>query len=110
MTTAYEVEADRLIEKAGGVNIARELADYADISLEAVIAANPEVIIAGASHGSGEEQTFQYAKAEPRLRDTDARQNNRVYAIDSDLPSRPGPRIVDALEQFAIFIHPELFR
>jgi iron complex transport system substrate-binding protein len=43
------------------------------------------------------------------LRSTDARRNNRVYEIDVDLAGRPGPRIVDALEKFAQFIHPELF-
>lgn len=101
---------DELIAKAGGLNMARELEDYADISLEAVIVANPEVIIAGAGHGSSANQTFQYAQTEPRLRDTEARQNNRVYAINADLTSRPGPRIVDGLEQFATFVHPELFK
>jgi iron complex transport system substrate-binding protein len=110
MTAGSGTLQDELIEKAGGRNIAGELADYADISLEAVITANPEVIIAGTSHGSTEEETFQYAQAEPRLRDTDARRNNRVYAIDSDLTSRPGPRIADALEQLATFIHPEMFK
>jgi len=110
MTAGSGTLQDELIQKAGGINIARELTDYADISLEAVITANPQVIIAGAGHGSGEDQTFQYAKAETRLRDTHARQTNRIYAIDADLASRPGPRIVEGLEEFAAFIHPELFR
>ena len=101
---------DDLIEKAGGINIARDLTGYADISLEAFIAANPEVMIAGGGHGSGEDLTFQFAKTEPRLANTDARQNNRVYMIDGNLTSRPGPRIVDGLEKFAVFIHPELFK
>jgi iron complex transport system substrate-binding protein len=110
MTAGSGTLQDELIEKAGGLNIARELTDYADISLEAVIVANPDVIIAGAGHGSGQDQPFQYAQVEPRLRDTSARQNNHVYTIDADLASRPGPRIVEGLEIFAQFIHPELFR
>jgi len=101
---------NELIQKAGGTNLARELADYANISLEVVVRDNPEVIIAGVGHGSGQDQTFQYAQAEPRLRDTDARRNSRLYAIDSDLTSRPGPRIVEGLEKLAQFIHPELFK
>jgi len=109
MTAGSGTLQDELIEKAGGLNIARELTDYADISLEAVIAANPEVIIAGAGHGSGADQTFQFAKTEPRLRDTEARRHDRIYAVDVDLTSRPGPRIVEGLEEFAQFIHPELF-
>lgn len=101
---------DELIQKAGGTNIAQGLTDYANISLEVVVRDNPEVIIAGVGHGSGQDQTFQYAQTEPRLRDTDARRNSRIYAINSDLTSRPGPRIVEGLEQLAQFIHPELFK
>jgi iron complex transport system substrate-binding protein len=109
MTAGSGTLQDELVEKAGGLNIAHELVDYADISLEVVITANPGVIIAGAGHGSGADQTFQYAQTEPRLRDTEARRNDRIYAIDADLTSRPGPRVVSGLEMFAQFIHPELF-
>jgi len=100
---------EELIAKAGGINIARDLTGYAMISLEAVIAANPQVIIAGVGMGSGEDLTFQYVKAEPRLRNVDARINHRVYSMEVDLAGRPGPRIVTALEKLAEFTHPELF-
>jgi len=110
MAAGSETLQDDLIEKAGGINIARDFSGYADISLEAFIAANPEVMIAGGGHGSGEDLTFQFAKTEPRLANTAARQNNRVYMIDGNLTSRPGLRIVDGLEKFAEFIHPELFK
>ena len=110
MTAGAGTLQDELIQKAGGINIAGELTRYADIGLEVVLAADPEVIIAGAGHGSGESLTFQFAQNESRLKDVAARRDNRVYAIDSDLAGRPGPRIVDALEQFAKFIHPELFK
>lgn len=33
----------------------------------------------------------------------------RIYPINADLISRPGPRIVDGLEALARIIHPELF-
>ncbi len=109
MTTGSETRHDELIQKAGGINIARDLTGYADISLEAVIQANPEVIIAGVGMGTGKDLPFQFVKTEARMRNTDARQHNQVYAIDVDLAGRPSPRIVDALEQLAQFIHPELF-
>jgi iron complex transport system substrate-binding protein len=35
--------------------------------------------------------------------------NNGIHEIDADLVSRSGPRIIDALEEFARFIHPEIF-
>jgi len=101
---------EELIVKAGGINIAHDLTGYAMISLETVIAANPQVIITGAGMGTGADLPLQFAKTEERLRNVDARINNRVYAVPTDLSGRPGPRIVNALEQFAESIHPELFK
>lgn len=100
---------DELIRMAGGINIAGDLDSYADISLETVLVANPQVMIAGVGMGTGEDLPLQFITTEPRLAETDARVNNRIYGINVDLVGRPGPRIVEALEQFAHFIHPELF-
>lgn len=111
MTVSAETRIHELIIKAGGINIARDLeGGYPTMSLEAVIMANPQVIIAGSGHGSSQDLPFQFALTEPRLAEIAARQNDRVYEIDSDLTSRPGPRIVDGLEKLAQFIHPELFQ
>jgi iron complex transport system substrate-binding protein len=109
-TAGAETLHDELIRKAGGTNVARNLTGYAGITLEAVIDANPEVMIAGVGMGTGADAPLQFALTEPRLRNTDARLHNRIYAIDVDLAGRAGPRIVDALEQFAHYIHPELFK
>ena len=35
--------------------------------------------------------------------------NGAIYPIDDALISRPGPRIIDGLEDLARIIHPELF-
>jgi len=110
MTAGSGTLQHELIEKAGGTNIAGELDRYADVGLEIVIGADPEVIIAGAGHGAGQDKPYQYVLSESRMAETSARRNDRIYAIDSDLASRPGPRIVDALEQFAALIHPDLFK
>lgn len=99
-----------LIEKAGGKNIASDVKGYAAIDLETVIARDPEVIIANTGHGKARNLPYRWAQEEPRLAETSARKNNRVYEIDADLVNRPGPRIVDGLENMARFIHPELFR
>ncbi|MFH1775876.1 MAG: ABC transporter substrate-binding protein [Chloroflexota bacterium] len=98
-----------LIQKAGGTNIAGDLAGYAGIGLETVLDANPQVIIASTTHGSSGELTFRFMETEPRLSTTDARRYHRVYHLDGNLVSRTGPRLVDGLEIFARFIHPELF-
>ena len=33
----------------------------------------------------------------------------KVFAVDADTSNRPGPRIVEALEQIAKALHPEVF-
>lgn len=110
-TVGAETLIHELIVKAGGINIARELdGNYPTISLEAVLMANPQIVIAESGHGAGENLPFQFILNEPRLQEIAARQSDKIYEIDSDLPSRPGPRIVDGLEKLAEFIHPELFK
>ena len=110
MTVGSEVLHNELIQLAGGTNIFQDLTgNYPKISLEAVIEANPQVIITGVGMGTGGDLPFQFVSTEPRLEDVDARINNRVYAITTDLIGRSGPRIVDALEQLAEMIHPEIF-
>jgi len=109
-TSGSGTRHNELIRMAGGTNIAQDLTGYAAINLGAIIEANPQVIIAGIGMGSGKDSPFQYVRTEPRLRNVDARINNRVYSIDVDLAGRPGPRITDALEKFTEFIHPELFK
>jgi iron complex transport system substrate-binding protein len=93
-----------LIEKAGGVNICGNLTGYPTISIEEVIARNPEVIITSAWP-----DVYEWAMNETALNITDARQNGRVYTCDDNLVQRPGPRLVEGLEWFAHFIHPEIF-
>ena len=110
MTVGSDTLIHELIVKAGGINIAQDLTgDYPTMGLEAVIAANPQVIVANYGHGTAADAPLQFAQNEPRLADVDARVNNQVYGIDANLTSRPGPRIVQGLEQVAKFIHPELF-
>jgi len=93
-----------LIEKGGGVNICGNITGYPIISIEEVIARNPEVIITSSWPG-----IYEWAMNETALNATDARQNNRVFACDNNLVQRPGPRLVEGLEWFAHFIHPEIF-
>jgi iron complex transport system substrate-binding protein len=51
---------------------------------------------------------FDEKQLPERLKQTPAGRANRVYHLDDDLVSRPGPRIVDGLEQMASKINPEV--
>ena len=108
-SAGLETLEQELIDKAGGNNIFQDIAGYKAVDLESVIARNPEIIIACTGHGEAKDKPFEWAKSELRLGATKARKNNRIYQVDADLVSRAGPRIVDALEWFAYFLHPEIF-
>ncbi|HUX49137.1 MAG TPA: ABC transporter substrate-binding protein [Dehalococcoidia bacterium] len=91
-----------LIEKGGGVNTCQNITGYSEISIEYVLARDPEIIIAS-------EWSYDWAINASELASTNASQTGRIYTLDDDLAQRPGPRLVEGLEWFAYFIHPEIF-
>jgi iron complex transport system substrate-binding protein len=96
----------QLIDRAGGFNIASELEGYPQMSLEQVVAADPAFIILGdARYGVTSESIAQ----RPGWENLTAVQNGNVLPFNDDLVSRPGPRLVDALEELAKLMRPELF-
>lgn len=109
MTAGTGTLSNDVISQAGGQNIASDITGDKTIDLETVINRDPEVIIVSVGMGTGEDLPWQYIKSESRLKNTQALLTGRVYKIDGDLIHRPGPRIVEALEQMAQFIHPETF-
>ena len=99
---------DLLIQRAGGTNIGGTLQDaYPQISLEQVVVSNPDLIILGDSMWR---VTPEAVKARSGWESLDAVKNGRIFAFDDNLVSRPGPRLVDGLEQLAVLLHPELFK
>ena len=79
---------------------------FPQLSQEAIIEADPEVIILGDAAGGESPETV---KARPGWGSISAVKNNRIYIIDPDIVSRPGPRLVDALETLAQALYPERF-
>ena len=87
-----------LIARAGGRSIsAEESMDYPQFSLETAVARQPEVIFLQAGNED----------LPARLNQTPAARGGRVYRLDDALLLRPGPRIVDGLEELAARIHPK---
>nr|WP_231927045.1 cobalamin-binding protein [Dehalococcoides mccartyi] len=99
-----------LITAVGGVSITADSAEaYPTIGLETVLGANPQVVVVGTGMGSGADAPLLFIQDEPRLANIDARINGNIYSINTDLIGRTGPRIVEALEQLAKMLHPEIF-
>ncbi len=88
------------IAKAGGVSVTADVETaFPKLSKETASALNPEVIILSESDDNREPN--EVFASSPAVK------NGRVYKISADLLSRPGPRLVDAYEQIAKYLHPD---
>ncbi len=104
-TIGREAFLTDLIRLAGGISVTDDVPGaFQRFSDEAALAARPEAIIlpAGGSMGSTN------VTVAPALRNSPAALTNRVYKINADHLSRPGPRLIDALEAMTRALHPEV--
>jgi len=108
MTVGNDTLQDEVIQLAGGQNIFDDLSGYPVVDLETILDRDPQVIIVGSGHDVEQDATFQWVQNEARLRDTEAAREGMIFKIDADLVDRPGPRIVDGIEEMLELIHPEL--
>jgi iron complex transport system substrate-binding protein len=92
-----------LLERGGGQSVTANIPTaYPKLSKETASALNPEVIILSDSEDNKEPNDA--------FKNSPAVKNGRVYKVNADILSRPGPRLVDALEQIAKDLHPEKFK
>lgn len=81
--------------------------EWVQISSEELIIADPQVILLGdALYGV----TVESVAARAGWDSISAVKNNAVYPFNPDTATRPGPRLVDALEEMAKLLHPDLFQ
>ncbi|WP_048180277.1 ABC transporter substrate-binding protein [Methanoculleus sediminis] len=101
---------NEVITLAGGTNAFGSVDGWSIISLEEFITTNPDYILVSSGSGmdrDGYDAIYNYIINESRLQRLDAVRNDRVYVIDADVVSRGSPRIVDALEEVAGYLHPD---
>lgn len=101
-----------IIEAAGGSNIFKDaIASYPKVSMEDVLARNPEVIVdmgdMSQTDGVTEEHKRGVVALWNRYGSIAAVRDQRVFAVASDIFTVPGPRMVDAANAFARMLHPE---
>jgi iron complex transport system substrate-binding protein len=96
---------DLLITMAQGENVGAAIqGSWGQLSQEALLVANPDFILLGdAAYGTTAEQVA----ARPGWENLAAVQKGQVLPFDDDTVSRPGPRLVDALEELVRILHPE---
>jgi iron complex transport system substrate-binding protein len=106
MTAGTGTFIDNLIALAGGTNIGSAAGSgYPTFSEEVLLKDDPDVYIATTGSMASPGQIARRSGYDGLK----AVQDGRVYVIDDDLLVRPGPRLIDGLEQLAQMIHPEVF-
>lgn len=101
-----------VIQIAGGENVFQDaMAAYPAVSLEEVIARNPEVIIDMGDMSDtvavSEEHKRSVIALWQRLPVITAVKQHHVFAVASDIYVMPGPRVVNAAQSFLEMFHPE---
>ena len=108
MTAGPHTFIGQMIELAGGQNIfAGVKEDWPQVSPEIIVQANPAVILGPTSHAGA--LAAEQIKNRPGWADIAAVRNNRIYLLDQDMVSRPGPRLIIVLEEIARDLYPDLF-
>ncbi len=95
---------DDVIQHAGGENVVTE-EGYVAYSVEQLVAADPDVYLATLGSMSAPSDIT----GRPGYGNLTAVAGGRVYLLDDNLVSRPGPRIVDGIRQVAEALHPDVF-
>jgi len=100
---------DLLLTRAGGKNLGSSMqGQWVQFSLEALIKADPQIILLGDALWGG--ITPEQVAARAGWEALSAVKEGHIYPFDDNLISRPGPRMVDGLEQLAKLLHPDLFK
>jgi iron complex transport system substrate-binding protein len=109
MTIGPNTLLNDVITLAGGVSVSSDAdTDYPTYSLETLVDKDPEAIVFTVM-GTGDGIDPEKVKAQDGWKVISAIKNDRIYGINDDLMSRPGPRIVDGLLDVAKALYPDLF-
>lgn len=95
-----------LIREAGGINAAERAAiPYPKFSMEEVVRNDPEIIVV-LNKDCKDKECFDRWRRHQALK---AVRSGRIYQLNADLVARPAPKIMDAFEQLAAILHPDVF-
>lgn len=96
-----------VIERAGGVNLFADRDGWGTVSLEEFLMKNPDIIIVNGGGGMDnvtKDVILEDFMTKPQFASLSAVKNHHVYAIDANIISRAGPRIIDAVDQVSTII------
>jgi iron complex transport system substrate-binding protein len=103
-TAANQVPPNEIISYAGGRNIFGDLdGRWTDVGWEAVVEAQPEIIVILDYQDQPAEEKIAFLKSLPALQSVPAIRNDRFHLLDYN-EAISGPRIVGGAEKFAAYM------
>ena len=99
---------DDAIRAAGGRNVAAVKRGFVPFSVESLTAADPDFLLLSTMEGDPERMKREVL-ASPALRGLSAVREGRLVVLEADPIMRPGPRIVEAVEEMGRGFYPETF-
>lgn len=103
---------DDILTACGVQNVAGLTKPYANLSPEAAIAADPQVLIMTSEHAGSKlspATVLQRLRGDVVWKNVTAVKNGRVIVIDAGHIAVPGPRLVTGMWEVARAVHPELY-
>lgn len=98
---------DVMLEKINAENAAAGVEGWVPMDPEAIVELNPDVILT--TYGYYVPDAVEQVLARDGFADVTAIKEEAVYDVDSDMTSRPGPRLDDGLLEMAKAVYPEVF-
>jgi iron complex transport system substrate-binding protein len=95
------------LRHAGARSVVDTTAEWPRLSLEEIVRLQPEVVVFASAHAEETQHDVDVLRTRPGWRSLRAVRRRDIVII-SDAINRPAPRMVDALEQLARALHPEL--
>jgi iron complex transport system substrate-binding protein len=109
MTAGPQTFIGQMIELAGATNIFADASeDYPQVSAEVIVERNPTVIVGPDSHG--DKLKAEVIATREGWDSVAAVRDGRIFVLNGDIVSRPGPRLADALEALAKALYPDKFQ
>jgi iron complex transport system substrate-binding protein len=94
-----------LILKSGCKNVADFKEGWFEMNIETLISKNPDIIIILSSNIEDFESTKKFLLSLPGFSALNSVRNKMIFPLNVDFVERPGPRIVDALEEIYKICH-----
>ncbi|NLM44033.1 MAG: cobalamin-binding protein [Clostridiales bacterium] len=107
-TTGRGTYINEIVQIAGGYNIASDMEGWAQYSFEELLKQNPDILVA-AYHSTDEGMNKEDIMKDEFFSKLECVKKGNIHIMsDDNIVSRPGPRIIDAINEMAEALHGDL--